>query len=274
MRARHTAHLLAAPLLALLLLAAAETDAQTPSDAAAPEPALEETEPSLAEVVGLAGEAESQLRQIEAGLAPDPRLVDVAARLPEYLERLDERAEAALERIEQAAQLRQFTDIEKAWLAEQETLERWRADATGRALAIRDALAQVDELIAVWERIQQAARGQAAPGSVTDRIGRTLERTRTTREKLTIGRGEVLELQAALAGGLAPVADVLEETKRAQQAVRGGLLGIDSLPIWTVLQRRREFQSTLEMALKSIEHDVVVTRDFARDGVRSSWDTW
>ncbi len=121
MKPAHTAcGLLARAALLLLVLAPAGGSAQPTPQGAGAEPAPAETAPetSLAEVVGQAGEAEAKLRQIESGLALDPTLVEVADRLPEYLEQLAERAGAALERVEQVTQLRQLSDIEKVWLAE------------------------------------------------------------------------------------------------------------------------------------------------------------
>jgi small-conductance mechanosensitive channel len=230
-------------------------------EAALPEP----PRPSLAELIGAGGATEVKLLQIEADLAPDAVLQDLEVRVPDHLARLEERAGQARERIAETTQLRQLVDIESRWATEQSTLEDWRTQTTGRALAINEGLAQVDGLIAVWERTGQEARDVGAPATVTERIGRTLDAAQTTREKIVAHRAEVLALQAEIAGGLGTVADMLERTRRAQQAIRGGLLGTDSLPVWTAVSRRGDLGDAVESAMKSIEHDLIGVREFAAE---------
>lgn len=234
--------------------------------AGTPEAVLPEApRPSLAELIGAGGATEVQLLQIEADLAPDAVLQDLEVRVPEHLARLEERAEQARERIAESTQLRQLTDIESRWSSEQSTLEGWRRETTGRALAIDEGLAQVDGLIGVWEKTRQDARDLGAPAAVAERIGRTLEAAQTTRGKIIAHRTELLELQAEIAGGLGTVGDMLERTRRAQQAIRGGLLGTDSLPIWTAVHRRKDLSEALDSALRSIEHELVGVREFAAE---------
>ncbi len=265
-------HLARAALLLLLLAPCgvsgappAGSAASGPSAAAAGKPPAEAAaaEPSLAEMVGEAGAAEAQLLQIESGLITDAALEDMSAKLPEHLKGLEQAAAPARERIEVATQIRQLSDVENRWLDDQETLERWRSDTTGRALAIEDSLARVDQLIAVWDKARGQARELGAPAAVTERIGRTLQAARTSRERITAQRTEVLALQAKIAGGLAVVADVLEQTKRAQKAIRGGLLGTDSLPIWTALRLRGDLGELGGRAAQGIAHDFAAARDFA-----------
>ncbi len=145
-------------LFALLLAASATALGQTPPAEApaqaesVPAPAPPEiAQPSLAETVGDAGAAKAQLRKLETDLAPDAAFEDLTATLPEGIAQLEERAEAARERIEQASQLRQLKDVENHWLGEQERAERLRARITGRALAIEESLASIRELTATWE---------------------------------------------------------------------------------------------------------------------------
>jgi len=235
-----------------------------PAWAAEAQPAAEAPAqpPSLAEMVGDAGTAQAELLAIEQDLAPDAELEDQSTKVSEHLEKLDETAELARERIEQATQLRQLTDLENRWLSEQLTLESWRTKASGRALAINEAIARIDELIASWEQAREEARELGAPLTVIDRIGETLASASTAREKITAHRAEALAFQAELAGGLAAVADLLARTKRVQQSIRGGLLGADSLPIWTALQRRDDLGEMLERGAQSIENDVLGARSF------------
>jgi hypothetical protein len=218
---------------------------------------------SLAEAVGEAGAAEAKLRQIEAALAPDAAFEGLASQLTEQLVSLEDRAAEAHERIERATRMRQLDDLEGRWLSEQTALEGLRKETTERARTIAESLAQVEALSEVWEKTRMQAREALAPAAVSDRIARTLRAARATREKITAYRDEVLALQAEIAGGLGTVSDVLEQTQRAEQVMRGGLFGTDSLPIWTALIRHRDFGETLESAVTAFEHDLVAARDFA-----------
>lgn len=229
----------------------APAEAPPAGEAAPPAPATPEIpEPSLAETVGDAGAATAQLRQLESDLAPDPALEDLLAKLPPEVEQLEERAEAALERVEQAAQLRQLKDVESRWLDEQERLERLRAQVTGRALAIEESLGRIKKLTATWEKSREEAKKVGAPAAVLERIGATLQAAQTAREGVGKYRAETLELQSTIGGALGVVADVLERARRAQQAIRGGLLGTDSLPLWTAIRVGGEFEDTLARAVE------------------------
>lgn len=257
-------------LLLLLALPWSNARAQTAPPAPAPEATGEAPPPpfpkrSLAEAVGEAGAAEGRLRQIEAALAPDAAFEELASQLTEQLVSLEERAAEARERIERATRLRQLGDLEGRWLSEQTALEGLRKTTTERARTIAESLAQVEQLSEVWEKTRMQAREALAPAAVSDRIVRTLQAARATREKITGYRDEVLALQAEIAGGLGTVADVLERTQRAQQVIRGGLFGTDSLPMWTALIRHRDFGETLERAATAFEQDLAAARDFALD---------
>ena len=189
----------------------------------------------------------------------------MASQLTEQLVSLEERAAEARERIERATRMRQLDDLEGRWLSEQTALEGLRKQTTERARVIAESLAQVEELSEVWEKTRMQAREALAPAAVSDRIARTLQAARATREKITAYRDEVLALQAEIAGGLGTVSDVLEQTQRAEQVIRGGLFGTDSLPVWTALIRHRDFAETLERAATAFEQDLVAARDFALD---------
>jgi small-conductance mechanosensitive channel len=257
-------------LLVLLALPWSYARAQTAPPAPAPEatgeaPPPPVPQPSLAEAVGEAGAAEGKLRQIEADLAPDAAFEKLASELTEQLVGLEERAAEARERIERATRLRQLGDLEGRWLSEQTALEGLRGETTERARTIAESLAQVEELTAVWESTRMQAREALAPAAVSDRIARTLQAARATREKITGYRDEVLALQAEIAGGLGTVADVLERTQRSQQVIRGGLFGTDSLPLWAALIRHRDFGEMLDRAATAFEQDLAAARDFALD---------
>ncbi|MBW2414429.1 MAG: hypothetical protein JRG76_07945, partial [Deltaproteobacteria bacterium] len=241
---------LAALLAALLPLAAvAQTAAPEGTAATEPAPPVEKPEPSLAEVVGDAGAAEAQLRQLETDLTPDAATQELAALIPEAVSQIEERAETAKQRIEQATQMRQLEDMESRWLAEQARVEGWRSQTTGRALAISESLARVAELTGVWEKTREQAKELGAPATVLERIGSTLQAAQITRDKITDMRAQTLESQAAIGGVLGVVADVLERSKRAKQAIRGGLLGTDSLPIWAAIAAREDLGDILDRAV-------------------------
>ena len=254
-------------LLAVQIVVAQPAAAQGPAEPPAPAPAQTPPpqappEPSLAEMIGSAGAAEAELLKLQAELAPDAKFEDLQASLPAELEMLEQRAEAARQRMERANQLRQLTDIENRWLTDQKALEVHREELTGRALAILASLERVDGLIATWQKSQAEARQLKAPAKVIERIGTTLEAARSARAKLTRYRKEVLALQAQVGGGLARVADILELTKRAQQAMRGGLLGTDSLPVWAAVRERGDIAVLLADAVEAIRDDLDDTREF------------
>ena len=164
--------------LALLLLVAPPEalGVETPAPPAPPEVAGEAPAPSLAEVVGGAGEVEARVRQIEVDLAPNADLEAMAANVRERLKGLEERAAAAREQIEAATQLRSLTSTETRWLPEQEALEAWRRSTTDRARAINEGLASTDELIRVWEETRKEAPTPSACSSCSSGVARAHDR--------------------------------------------------------------------------------------------------
>ncbi len=264
---RTPSYLAARGALALILmtapgLASAQTAPADPAETA--QPGSVAANPSLAETVGDAGVTQAQLREIEIGLAPDAVFKDLVATIPELIAELEERAAGARERIEQATQLRQLQDVENRWIGEQERIEGVREQLTGRALAIQESPAQIDGVRAVWEKTRQEARELEAPAAVVAQIGRTLHAAQTTRAKISAYAAEVLELQANIGGALGVVADVLERARLAQQAIRGGLLGSDGLPLWTAIREHPDdLNEIFARALETRQGEIVDALDYA-----------
>ena len=248
-------------LLLVLVLLAASGLAAAPAD---PGPASSVSDASLAETVGRAGVTQAQLREIEIALAPDPIFQDLVATTPGRVAELEERASGARERIERATQLRQLQDVENRWIGEQARLESLREQLTGRALAIQESARRIDGVTAAWDKTRREAREIEAPAAVLAQIGRTLHAAQTTRAKVSAHAAEVLELQADIGGALGLVADVLERTRLAQQAIRGGLLGSDRLPLWTAIRGSRDdLDEIFARALEIRRSELVDARDYA-----------
>jgi small-conductance mechanosensitive channel len=264
---RTPSYLVARAALALTLmaapgLAAAQTATADPADAA--QAASGAPDASLAEAVGDAGVTQAQLREIETALAPDDAFKDLAATAPQRIADLEERAAGARERIEQATHLRQLQDVENYWIGERERIEAVREQLTDRALAIREGNARIDELAEVWEKTRQEARELEAPAAALAQIGRTIHAAQTARAKVAAYAAEVLELQADIGGALGVVARVLERARLEQQAIRGGLLGTDDLPLWTAIgERRRDFGEIFARVLEIRRSELVDARDYA-----------
>ena len=244
------------PLLLLLLLcglggaALAAPPAATPAPANAP-PAV--TPIAVPNIAAAAENADAQLRDIVAGLAPALKVTAIGSALAAFgrdYEATGKETELALGAIYSHEQLR---ELDTRWLSLQDQLGRWEKTLTGRAVLLEGNLTQLAELRQTWQITRDVARASDAPAAVQERAAAVLAEIDRTQRLVDQARSEILTLQAQVSRFETRAAEQRSQLKRATDAALESLLVRDSVPIWSAdrsadgqLDRLQEFKRGMQ----------------------------
>jgi small-conductance mechanosensitive channel len=237
--------------------------APTPETPAPAEAAPAKEIISVAEVIGRATESEREVRAIGNLAKPDAAVVAIVENLPTTRESFGSRAAEAHERIGTVANIQSLGDLEGAWLAEQTHLDAWNEALTARVRVLEERLERIEEIERLWRKTRDELEESGAPASVLERIDALLSAVAEPHEKVTARRDAVLAVQAEIAVLLDEAAAVFSHVEEARKKLRSGLLGADSLPLWTAMAQGRVDSEIREREVRGLMRDLEVARDFA-----------
>ena len=207
----------------------------------------------LAEVVTQAEFVQSNLRDIDAGLASDQIISTVDSELPALEKEIDARLEENSKILNSRPSLEALRRLETDWKTLGRTLSLWKRDLTARATMLDREISRLMSFGDIWQQTlnlsanvtQNSAQQQdsqstktevvvSTPPEIVERIQATLLAIKQTREQVEKRRAQVLALQHRVAEQGTRVSDALTIVSLARNEVVNRLFVKDSPPIWAV----------------------------------------
>ncbi len=196
----------------------------------APPPATPIPVPEIAQ---RAEDVATLLRQSAERLATDPKVEDVANRLPAASEWIRERLVATTQTLNSSPSSSGLANLRDSWMVMRSELAAWNDTLTSRATQLERELSQLEALRATWSASRTEALASRVPGPVLERINATLAAIVAAREGVGAQRTRVLSLQDRVVREVARCDDVLAKIAQARNELAGPLFARDSLPIWS-----------------------------------------
>lgn len=219
----------------------------------------------LAEVVMQAESTQSNLRDIEAGLAADQIIITIDAELPALEREIEARLQENSTILNSRPSLETLRRLETDWTTLDRTLSLWKRDLTARATALDREISRLITFGNTWQQTlnlsanttQDAAQQGdlqstttevvvSTPPEIVERIQATLLAIKKTREQVEKRRTKVLALQNHVAEQGARVSEALNNVKQVRYEVVNRLFVKDSPPIWRVDVYSSSGQTLLE----------------------------
>ena len=207
----------------------------------------------LAEVVTQAESMQSNLRDIDAGLAADQIVIIVDSELPALEREIDARLEESSTILNSRPSLETLQRLETDWTTLDGTLSSWKRDLTARATALDREDSRLITFGDTWQQTlnlsanatQNSAQQQdlqsaateiivSTPPEIVERIQVTLLAIKHTREQVERRRAKVLALQNHVAAQGERVSEALNNITQVRNEVVNRLFVKDSPPIWRV----------------------------------------
>ncbi len=212
--------LLAAALLAgLPALQPVASRAQSPAapESAAPTPERPKPTPiALTDVTDQAEVTSAELRSIAKSLERSEAVERIEERLELTVEEIDADEEQTAATLTSEPTIGELQDEETQWLAIREPFGAWNNTLKGRAKALNETLARLDELSEVWQLTREEARQESAPPALIERIDAVRGEVRKVRKNCERRRDEVLTLQSRVAKQDARISLALDQLDQAR----------------------------------------------------------
>jgi small-conductance mechanosensitive channel len=196
---------------------------------------------------------QSNLRDIDAGLAADQIVIIVDSQLPALEREIDARLEESSTILNSRPSLETLQRLETDWTTLDGTLSSWKRDLTARATALDREGSRLTTFGDTWQQTlnlsanatQNSAQQQdlqsaateiivSTPPEIVARIQVTLLAIKQTRERVERRRAKVLALQNRVAAQGERVSEALNNVAQVRNEVVNRLFVKDSPPIWRV----------------------------------------
>jgi len=219
----------------------------------------------LAEVVMQAESMQSNLRDIDAGLAADQIVIIVDSQLPALEKEIDSRLEESSTILNSRPSLETLQRLETDWTTLDGTLSSWKRDLTARATALDREGSRLTTFCDTWQQTlnlsanatQDSAQQQdlqsaatetivSTPPEIVARIQVTLLAIKQTRKQVERRRAKVLALQNRVAAQGERVSEALNNITQVRNETVNRLFVKDSPPIWRVDVYSSSGQTLLE----------------------------
>jgi len=254
--------------LALVSLLAAAAPALAQEPAPAPAPAAEApVEPvPLSRVAEEGEEVDGAVRELGALAAPVPELEQIEETLPEQSAQLKERAKRAKTLAADPGSLVALDEELKSWEIVREQLSASLTLLTDRLTDLEAALDDLTRRRLVWKSTEEAALGEAAPGSVVARIREVRQTLKDAKGSMEQRRDELLALQALVAEEEKRARAALDALGEARSSFRSLLFLRDSAPFWTAAREKHagvavELSETLGARWRSMQRFVEARKE-------------
>jgi small-conductance mechanosensitive channel len=214
----------------------AETKEPSAGDATAAEPPPPEVQAiALSDVPRQAEATILRLREIEADLAPDARVLELTDRLgtnDEELDALRARTDAAIAR---RTSLRNLQDLRQQWFLAKARVDNWESHLKKRSRLLDDDRKELGEMRERWVRTRDSPDPGEVPPPVVERIEGLLGRVEEVEAALLDRVEVVLTLQNHLSGQRLEINEGISALDEASEETRQDLFLPDAAPLWTEL---------------------------------------
>src|SRR4029453_5909620 len=236
----------------------------------------------LPEVVMQAESIQSNLRDIDAGLAADQIIITIDSELPALEREIEARLEKNSKILNSRPSLETLRRLEPDWTRLDRTLSLWKRDLTARATALDREISRLITFGNTWQQTlnlsanatQNSAQPQdlqstateavvSTPPEIVERIQETLFPIKKTREQVEKRRAKVLALQNHVAEQGARVSEALSNVTQMRNEVVNRLFVKDSLPIWRVDVYSSSGQTLLENIRNTLATQWAALRAYA-----------
>ena len=235
---------------ALLLLATPvalgadeESAAETP--AAQPAPVSEPAAIPAAEVATHWQQTHATLTSIQERTEAQKARLETQSDLDKIEGELPPEARKASDRLDGNITPDALVEIESSWKGRAERYGVWNKELADRIDALSRDLAALDALEGPWQKTGEAAPGTLAK-PIVESIDSTLREIHKTRRLVRDRQNSVLVQQDRLAKLLQEVTAVLARVKSVRRDQQQNLLVVDSVPLWTALDREHFEDDKLE----------------------------
>jgi potassium efflux system protein len=188
----------------------------------------------IAEVAGRADEVGAFLRSLDEQLLSGAQIKRIEQELSPLSERLADRFEQTKQTIGSRHALGTLDTLVDFWRSNRATLATWMATVTERADWLEQQRAELAKLGATWTRTRAEVRAAKAPPEVSQRIMDVLAAVAGAQARVEAERATTLVLQDRISRELTRADSVLAQIAQARRQTAGGLLVLDSPPIWRV----------------------------------------
>ena len=226
------AHLSAAPVTSGMDGAVAPVASATASPAATPP--VGPTPVPLAELATQAELASAVLRDIEAELTAEQRILSANGDLPALLREIDARLSEGPKVLGAGPSLESVRELAEAWHKLNEKLSAWTRDLTRRAAQRDEQIVKLGQIAKTWEATSKLAQSSGAQREVLQRVAGIIEKAKQTGETVQKQRSKLWTLQKRVADQDAQMAAALAAVEQARSEAVNRLFAPDSAPIWRV----------------------------------------
>jgi potassium-dependent mechanosensitive channel len=187
----------------------------------------------VAEIAGQATAVSNLLRALSAKLAPSPEIQRIRDALPATSRQIDGKFLETVEALEKGPTLESLQAHQQSWQQLQLQTSAWLKVLTARAVALKEATAQLADLEQTWLKTLAAAQVSKAPQPLLDQVQEVLATIRSDQKPLEEQSASVLDLQGLVASELDRCGAVLARISKAQEAVVGGIFKRDGMTVWS-----------------------------------------
>ncbi|MGE5155838.1 MAG: mechanosensitive ion channel domain-containing protein, partial [Bdellovibrio bacteriovorus] len=168
-----------------------------------------------------------------ANLAPGAEIERIERSLPAISAELDQTMGNTLSLLRERPSLEILQAQEEHWAQRQRALEGWLDALTTRATRLQGDLDLLDQQRALWTETQTAVRAQETPAALVQQVEAVLAAIDGALPRTRLARDHTLDLQARVAEQVGHCERVRSRIGQLQQAVVGGILARDGVPIWS-----------------------------------------
>lgn len=187
----------------------------------------------LDQIAPRATDAARLLRGVAANLTPGAEIERIERSLPAVSAELAEAMENTLGLLRERPSLESLQAQEEHWERRQRALGGWLDTLTARATRLQGDLDRLGQQRALWTETQAAVRAQETPVPLLQQVDAVLVAIEAALPRTQVARDQTLELQARVAEEVGHCERVRARVGQLQQAVVGGILARDGLPIWS-----------------------------------------
>lgn len=173
------------------------------------------------------------LRSASANLAPANEIARIERSLPAVSAELAEAMGNTLGLLRERPSLEILQTQEEHWAHRQRALAGWLDTLTARATRLQGDLDLLGQQQALWTETRDAVRAQETPVALLQQVDAVLAAIGAALPRTQVARDQTLDLQARVAGQVGHCERVRSRIGQLQQAVVGGILARDGLPIWS-----------------------------------------
>ncbi len=174
------------------------------------------------------------LRSAAANLASGAEIERIERALPAVSVELAQTLGHTLDLLRERPSLEILQAQEEHWAHRQRELGGWLDTLTARATRLQGDLDLLGQERALWTETRAAVRAQETPVALQQQVDTVLAAIDGALPRTRVARDQALDLQARVAEQVGHCELVRARVGQLQQALVGGILARDGLPIWSL----------------------------------------